>query len=135
MSNGTIPVNGEALPKIDRQLVMWRAWDIFRETYHYPQIKFASIGRPCFNGCLRRAWAEAREAQRIAAIPSTDRAARIAVLTAEIERAQYCDSYSATRHIETACRAEMAALSQTSSEKVCRNFASSNQRNSHVSAI
>ncbi|CAN5192155.1 hypothetical protein BH10PSE11_BH10PSE11_08250 [soil metagenome] len=135
MSNGSIPGSGGAMSKIDRQVVMRRAWDIFRTTYHYPQIKFASIGRHCFNGCLRRAWAEAREARRIGAIPRTDRAARIAVLTAEIERAQYCDSYSVTRQIETACRAEIAALSQGSSAKVCGYVAFPNQRNSHASAI
>lgn len=111
MTKSTIPVDGGALPKIDRQLVMRRAWEIFRTTYHYPQIKFSSIGRHCFSGCLRRAWAEARDAQRIAAILPADRETRIAVLTSEIERAQYCDSYSVTRHIETTCRAEIAALS------------------------
>jgi hypothetical protein len=33
------------MPKFDRRAIMARAWEIFRETYKYPAIKFASIGR------------------------------------------------------------------------------------------
>ena len=45
--------------------VMRRAWQIFRETYHYPAVPFRSIGRPCFNSCLRQAWAEYRKARAL----------------------------------------------------------------------
>ena len=45
---------------------MRRAWVIFRQTYRYPQIKFADIGRKCFAWALRQAWVEAKEAARVA---------------------------------------------------------------------
>src|SRR5688500_11405198 len=50
--------------------VMTRAWAIFRETYSYPRIPFASIGRHCFNSCLTRAWAEHRATAQLAATPT-----------------------------------------------------------------
>ncbi len=89
---------------------MARAWEIFREAYKYPQIKFSSIGRHCFAGCLRRAWAEWRQAQAVKAIPAAERRARIKVLKRQIVIAQYSESYATTRSIESACRAEIALL-------------------------
>lgn len=68
---------------------MARAWTIFRDTYNYPAIKFSSIGWKCFGWALKQAWFEAREAARIAAIPTADKAARIAVLNRTIELASY----------------------------------------------
>ena len=47
MSKHTASAAGGALPKIDRKTIMTRAWAIFRETYRYPQIKFADIGKFC----------------------------------------------------------------------------------------
>lgn len=72
---------------------MSRAWAIFRETYHYPRIKFASIGRECFAWALRRAWVEAKEAARIAAIADADKQARIAALTRSIELEDFNDCW------------------------------------------
>lgn len=69
----------------NRSQILSRAWAIFRQTYNYPQIKFASIGRDCFAWALRRAWAEAKEAARIAAIADADKQVRIAGLTRSIE--------------------------------------------------
>jgi hypothetical protein len=71
---------------------MHRAWAIFRETYKYPQIGFADIGRKCFGWALRKAWAEAREAARVAAVPAEVRAERIETLQGLIARAGFIDS-------------------------------------------
>jgi hypothetical protein len=75
------------MPKIDRAALMQRAWAIFRETYKYPQIKFKAIGRRCFAWALQKAWEEAREAARVAAIPAQERAERIETRQALIGRA------------------------------------------------
>jgi hypothetical protein len=92
MTNNTIPVNGEAISKIDRRFVMTRAWAIFRQTYCYPQIKFSDIGRKCFAWALRQAWVEAREAARVAALSPVERADRIETLQTMIAHAGFIDS-------------------------------------------
>jgi hypothetical protein len=111
MSKNTSSVNGGAMSNADRKSVMARAWEIFRETYSYPQIKFASIGSKCFGWALRKAWAEYRSAKAAAAVPPKERAERIAALNQQITLAQYADSYQTTQRIEAACRAEIATLS------------------------
>jgi hypothetical protein len=35
---------------MDKSAIMKAAWQIFRETYRYPVIPFASIGRPASAG-------------------------------------------------------------------------------------
>jgi hypothetical protein len=92
MSKSTIPVNGGAMPKINRAALMTRAWAIFRQTYRYPQIKFSDIGRKCFAWALRQAWVEAREAARVAALSPAVKAERIATLQSLIAYAGYIDS-------------------------------------------
>jgi hypothetical protein len=92
MIKNTLPVNGGALPKIDRGALMSRAWAIFRETYKYPQIKFSDIGRKCFAWALKQAWMEARKAARVAALSSADKADRIETLHGLIARAGFIDS-------------------------------------------
>jgi hypothetical protein len=72
--------------------MMVRAWEIFRQTYRYPQIRFADIGRDCFACCLRRAWAEYREANRVAALTAEQKADRIDCLNYMIVRAGYISS-------------------------------------------
>jgi hypothetical protein len=107
----TVPVNGGAMSKFNRKAIMALAWSIFRETYKYPAIKFSSIGWKCFGWALRKAWAEAREVARLAAMSATDKAARIAVLTRTIELASYSESWpEASREIRAA-RAEIILLS------------------------
>lgn len=69
--------------------VMSRAWEIFRAKYNYPRIRFASIGRACFAWALKAAWAEVREAVRLAAIPLPALAARVDVLDAKIWDLQF----------------------------------------------
>ena len=64
--------------------IMARAWAIFRETYNYPRIPFASIGRHCFAASLRQAWAEARAAAELAATDTAVLTARVADIEAEI---------------------------------------------------
>ena len=76
---------------INRTALMTRAWAIFRQTYRYPQIKFADIGRKCFAWALRQAWVEAKEAARVAAMTPTAKAERIDTLQALIARAGYID--------------------------------------------
>jgi hypothetical protein len=92
MTKTTVSAAGEAMPKIDRSAVMHRAWAIFRETYKYPRISFADIGRKCFGWALREAWAETREAARVAAIPAQERAERIETLQGLIASAGFIDS-------------------------------------------
>jgi hypothetical protein len=88
----TVSAAGGAMPKIDRRFVMTRAWAIFRQTYHYPQIKFSDIGRKCFAWALRQAWVEAREAARLAALSPVAKAERIETLEYLIACAGYIDS-------------------------------------------
>jgi hypothetical protein len=99
------------MPKFNRKAIMVQAWAIFRETYKYPAIKFSSIGWKCFGWALRKAWAEAKEAARIAAIPATEKAARIAVLNRTIELASYSESWPQASREISAARAEIARLS------------------------
>jgi hypothetical protein len=106
----TFPVNGEAMPKIDRSAIMRRAWAIFRETYRYPEIKFSDIGRRCFAWALRKAWEEAREVARIAAIPADVRAERIETLQGLIGRASYIDHGPTWRATIAAYRNEIRQL-------------------------
>jgi hypothetical protein len=103
-------MNGGAVPKIDRAALMRRAWAIFRETYNYPQIKFSDIGRGGFAWALRTAWAEAREAARIAAMPSQERVERIETLQALIGRAGYIDHGPTWRATIAAYRDEIRQL-------------------------
>jgi hypothetical protein len=110
MTNSTISVKGGALPAPDRAAIMTRAWAIFRETYHYPQIKFSSIGRPCFNACLRQAWAEAKNAARVAAIPAAEKSTRIAFLLSAIEIERFNSHWPAARTNIAAMRAEVQRL-------------------------
>ena len=92
MTKATVPTAGGALPKIDRSALMRRAWEIFRQTYKYPQIKFSDIGRQCFVWALRKAWAEAREAARLAATSPLVKAERIETLQTLIAHAGFIDS-------------------------------------------
>src|ERR1700722_9194397 len=110
MIKNTLPVNGGALPKIDRGALMSRAWAIFRETYKYPQIMFSDIGPKCFAWALKQAWVEAREAARVAAMSSTDKAARISSLQGLIDRADGIDSGPQWKATIRECRAEIRQL-------------------------
>jgi hypothetical protein len=92
MTKTTVSTAGGALPKIDRGALMRRAWAIFCETYNYPQIKFSDIGRKCFAWALRKAWVEAREAVRVAALSPVVRAERIETLQTLIAHAGFIDS-------------------------------------------
>ncbi|WP_457489065.1 hypothetical protein [Tardiphaga sp. P5_C10] len=111
MTSSTISVNGGALPRLDRGAIMRRAWAIFRQAYKYPSIKFASIGWKCFGACVRQAWAEAKEAARIAGIASEARAERIAVLVDAIAHEQFNDHWPSARANIAAIRVEISQLS------------------------
>jgi hypothetical protein len=100
-----------AAPKINRAAIMNRAWAIFRQTYHYPEISFAKIGRECFAWALRQAWAEARTAARLAAIPAPVKADRIATLHAAIEREAFNDHFPSYAVNVAAMRLEISQLS------------------------
>ena len=92
MTKTTVSTAGGAMPKIDRSALMRRAWEIFRQTYRYPQIRFSDIGRNCFAWALRKAWVEARQAARLAAIAPTAKAERIETLQTLIAHAGFIDS-------------------------------------------
>jgi hypothetical protein len=65
MAKTTVSTASGAMPRVDRKFVMVRAWEIFRRTYRYPQIKFSDIGRKCFGCASRQAWIEARARARV----------------------------------------------------------------------
>jgi hypothetical protein len=110
MTKSTTSVNGGAMPKFNRAAIMARAWSIFRAIYKYPSIKFSSIGWKCFGSCVRQAWAETKDAARIAAIPVTDKAARIAVLQDAISFAPLSENWLQARREIGAARAEITRL-------------------------
>ncbi len=110
MRKSTLSVNGGAMPKIDRRAVMARAWEIFRQIYCYPRIKFADIGRKCFGWALKEAWREAREAARFSTIPAAVKAERIETLQCLIQRASYIDSGPQWKAAVTAYRNEIKQL-------------------------
>jgi hypothetical protein len=58
-------------------------------TYCYPQIKFSDIGRKCFGWAMKKAWAEYREANRVAALTPEEKAGRIETLNYLIQRAGF----------------------------------------------
>jgi hypothetical protein len=94
----------------NRTAIMQRAWELFRATYRYPAIPFRSIGRACFASSLRRAWAEAREAGRVAAIPATVKAERVAELRDAIAGLTYCDDFQRAAHARKQMKKEIASL-------------------------
>ena len=73
----------------DTSKIMKRAWEIMGETYNFPASPFSSIGRKCFAGCLKHAWAEAKQAASIAAIPQAEKRNQIASLRSQIEQLKY----------------------------------------------
>lgn len=111
MQNASVRANGGAMPKIKPADSMRRARSIFRATYKFPLIKFAAIGRNCFAWALKKAWAEAREAARVAAIPAAPKKTRIDGLQASIARAFYNESWTQARNEIGAAGAEIALLS------------------------
>jgi hypothetical protein len=106
----TVSAAGGAMPKINRAAVMTRAWAIFRQTYCYPQIKFSDIGRKCFGWAMKKAWAEYREANRVAAMTAEEKAGRIASLHILIERAGYICSGPEWKATISRHRAELRQL-------------------------
>jgi hypothetical protein len=100
-----------ATNQFNRAAIMTRAWAIFRRTYHFPQIKFANIGRDCFAWALRQAWAEARTAARLAAIPAPVKVERIAALQVAISREAFNDHYPSYAGNVAAMRSEISQLS------------------------
>ena len=110
MTNTAVSTGSEAMPKIDRKEVMTQAWAIFRRTYKYPQIKFSDIGRKCFAWALRRAWIEAREVARLAAMTSAAKSSRIETLQALIVSAGFIDSGPEWKGTVTRVRDEIRQL-------------------------
>jgi hypothetical protein len=95
---------------MDKRAIMTAAWAIFRQTYNYPAITFASIGRQCFAWALKEAHRRARVAAKAAAIPAPVREARIAALQVAAVRAVYADSFRQTQAELAAIQTEMTAL-------------------------
>jgi hypothetical protein len=112
MNKTTVSTASGAMPKIDRAALMRRAWGIFRQTYKYPQIKFNDIGRKCFAWALRKAWAEANEAKRLADLAPAVKAERIATLQGLIERAAYIDHHPTWKATISAYRTELRQLTE-----------------------
>jgi hypothetical protein len=95
---------------MDKSRIMQAAWQIFRETYHYPAVPFKSIGRPCFGWALSEAYRREREKARIAAIPASVKTARITYLQAERERAAFIDSWQQKQGCIAEINRELSAL-------------------------
>jgi hypothetical protein len=95
---------------MDKSKIMLTAWQIFRETYHYPAIPFKSIGRACFGWALSEAYRRARETARIAAIPAEIKTARVAVLRRELEIAPFQDSWRLAQVEISEINRELSAL-------------------------
>lgn len=110
MTKPTVSAASGALPKIDRAALMRRAWEIFRQTYNYPRINFSDIGRKCFAWALRKAWVEAREAARLAAMAPTAKAERIETLQTLIAHAGFIDSGPRWKETVGAYRDEIRQL-------------------------
>ena len=105
MNDNTISVNGGATSNVNGTAIMTRAWAVFCQTYCYPRIKFSSIGRHCFNACLRQARAEAKSSVRIAAVSAESKADRIATLTNGIAFEDFNDHWPSARANIAAIRA------------------------------
>ena len=101
------------MQKINRAAVMTRAWAIFRQTYCYPQIKFSDIGRRCFGWAMKKAWAEYREANRVAAMTPEAKSERLEILQGLIQRAGYIDSGPQWKATIRAHRDEIRQLTAT----------------------
>lgn len=104
---------------ISKAKVMKAAWKLFREFYGYGPshqggrgLRFKSIGRQCFAGCLRRAWAEERRRAQVATIPATAKTARIESLKTELSNLrEYCTgSYAQQVRQADAIRREISDL-------------------------
>ena len=92
MIKNTFPVSGGALPKINRAVLAARAWANLPGDLQVPtDQEFSDIGRKCFAWALKRAWFEAREAARLAALSTADKAERINTLETLISHAAYID--------------------------------------------
>lgn len=95
---------------IDRRAVMRRAWELMAIHYSFGRLPFASIGRRCFAWCLSAAWAEAREAVALNAMPVEVRVARIADLRAELSSLVYLDDWRHAKQREAEIRADLVRL-------------------------
>lgn len=94
----------------EKSAVMSAAWAIFRKSYNYPRISFASIGRKCFAWALTEAWRQAKERDAFAAIPADARAARLVVLERAREYANYTDHYPVVAAAHARIDAEIRLL-------------------------
>ena len=74
---------------VNRTDIITRAWFLFREHYDYPAIPFRSIGRACFNACLRAAWAKHRAEVDLAIRPAEVIQARIDQISRELDELKY----------------------------------------------
>lgn len=90
--------------------IMLAAWQIFRDAYHYPAVPFASIGRQCFAWALREAHRQARERRRLASIPADIKAARVAALNSERQRASFIASWRQAQNRIAEIDRELSAL-------------------------
>lgn len=112
MPNTPVPAAATGLPSatLDRAAVMRAAWALFRERYGYPRIPFRSIGRDCFAHCLAVAWAKAKEAAPIAAIPAESKARLAASLRGQIEDLQFLEKWQQASARRATIQAQLAQL-------------------------
>lgn len=97
-------------PVMDRTAVMRAAWALFRECYSYPRVPFKSLGRECFAHCLKLAWAKAKEAALIAAIPAESKVRLVASLHDQLEQCRFMENWSQASARRATLAAQLAQL-------------------------
>lgn len=98
------------LTAIDRRRLMRRAWHLFRTQIGCPGCILRSRPREAFRAALREAWCEAKAAAVVAAMPASERAARIASLREAIANLEFMDSPRAAERLGAEFRAQLRAL-------------------------
>ena len=88
-----VHANTTNLPSLNRAQIMRVAWAKFKAKHTGrvggKMVFLFKVARWDWANCLRSAWAAAKEAARIAAIPAEVKAERIAYLRDQIERLDY----------------------------------------------
>ena len=108
-----------ATAPLSKSDLMRAAWQLFRQHYGFGSreaggrgLSFRRIGRTCFGWCLKKAWADARQRARLAAIPAPVKAERIASLRQALfdTRDYFTGSYAAQCRREAEINTEIFTL-------------------------
>ncbi|MFG1223022.1 hypothetical protein [Xanthobacter wiegelii] len=95
---------------INRSQLFRRAWVLFRTQIGGPGCILRSRPREALRSALREAWQEARAAAVVAAMPESERAARVAGLREAIANLEFMDSPREAERLGAEFRAALRAL-------------------------